>query len=107
VVDGNACGGDGLSGNPAMFSCTPIPVPSLTGLIPVPGGTNVTLGIGDVSAIPILDDCALAETRATNCPRNLYAGRVLVYRHAGCTAAHGAEIVKTDGSKERFGPVSF
>jgi len=54
-------------------------------VVPVAGGYQVTLTIGDVSGVPILDDCAIAESRAINCPRNLYAGRALVYKHGSCS----------------------
>ena len=85
-VDGNPCGGDGLSGNPNNLVCTPIPAPSITGSSPAPGGANINLGIGATSAIPVLDDCVVAESKAVNCPRNFYAGRVLMYKHGACNS---------------------
>lgn len=92
VADGDFCVGDALSGNPNMMSCNPIPAPAITGSSPVAGGVNINLGIGATDGIEILDDCLIAEDKATNCPRNLYAGRVVVYRHGGCTAAQSATL---------------
>jgi len=92
VADGDPCNGDAFSGNLANFSCNPIPVPNITGSSPVAGGVNLNLAVGSSAGIQILDDCATAETKAVNCPRNLYAGRVLVYRHGGCTAAQAATL---------------
>jgi hypothetical protein len=91
-IDGNSCGENALAGNPANFSCAPIPVPMITGSSPAAGGVNINLSIGSTAGIQILDDCLIAEDRATNCPRNLYVGRVLMYRHGGCTSAGAATL---------------
>jgi hypothetical protein len=85
VVDGDPCGGDGLSTNPNPVNCTPIPVPVITEVSHTLSGANLQLAIGSTAGIPILDDCLIAEDKATNCPRNLYAGRVLMYKHGACT----------------------
>jgi hypothetical protein len=90
AVDGDPCGSDAFSFNPSPVTCAPIPPPAIVATAPVDFGIDVTLGIGDVSGIPMLDDCAIAETRATNCPRNLYAGRVLVYKRGTCAAGEVA-----------------
>ena len=80
------CGGDQFVGPaPFAFNCTAIPIPSFNSSTSTTGGSNIVMGIGDVSAIPIVDDCAVAETAVTNCPRNMYAGRVLVYKHGACS----------------------
>jgi hypothetical protein len=92
---GTFCDEDALSGNPAMLSCNPIPFPAITGSGPATGGVNINLGIGSTAGILVLDDCAIAETASVNCPRNLYAGRVVVYRHGGCTAAQSAGLSRT------------
>jgi len=84
AVDGDACGGDAFSFVEAPVNCAPIPAPTLIGSSGDDLGVNVTLGFGDASGITILDDCAIAETRSTNCPRNLLAGRVLVYKRGTC-----------------------
>jgi hypothetical protein len=87
AVDGNPCGdGDPLSTISGPVNCAPIPAPGVTGISEDVTGANVTVSFGDVSGIPILDDCAIAETRATNCPRNLYTGRALMFKHGSCTA---------------------
>ncbi|HEU5181173.1 MAG TPA: hypothetical protein VFW45_10285 [Candidatus Polarisedimenticolia bacterium] len=85
AVDGDPCGADALSFLTSPVNCTPIPVPAITGASPASGGTNVQVSIGSTSAIPLLDDCLIAEDKASNCPRNLYIGRVLMYRHGACT----------------------
>jgi len=84
-VDGDPCGtGDPLSGNPNNLECTAIPVPVITAGGAAAGGTSLTLAIGSTAGIPMLDDCLVAETRALNCPRNFYAGRVLMYKRGSC-----------------------
>ena len=85
AVDGDPCGGDAFSGYPVPAACAPIPAPEILGVTPVPGGSSVNLGFGDVSGILILDDCAVAESRAVNCPRNLYAGRILLFKRGACS----------------------
>jgi len=85
AVDGDPCGGDGLSFLPNPVYCTPIPVPEITGTSHDTGGANISLQIGSTAGIPILDDCLIAEDRAINCPRNLYVGRVLMYKRGACT----------------------
>jgi hypothetical protein len=84
AVDGDACVGDPFSFLLVPVNCAPIPAPTLVSSSGDDLGVNVTLGLGDTSGLPILDDCAIAETRSTNCPRNLYAGRVLVYKRGTC-----------------------
>jgi hypothetical protein len=84
AVDGDACNGDAFSFLQVPVNCAPIPAPTLISSTGDDLGVNVTLGLGDTSGIPILDDCAIAETRSTNCPRNLYAGRALVYKRGTC-----------------------
>jgi len=84
AVDGDACGGDAFSFLQVPVNCAPIPAPTLISSTGDDLGVNVTLGFGDASGISILDDCAVAETRSINCPRNLYAGRVLVYKRGTC-----------------------
>jgi len=94
--DGDPCGGDAFSSNPVDVSCSAIPVPAVTGVVPgscSSTGCSISLAIGDVSALvadSMLDDCNVAEDKATNCPRNLYQGRVLLYKHGACTAGTGA-----------------
>jgi len=90
AVDGNCLGGDALSGNPNPVNCTAIPIPTITGFSPATGGQNVSLSIGSTAEIPTLDDCLIAEDKATNCPRNLDPGRVLVYKHGACTSSAAA-----------------
>ena len=92
AVDGNACNldGDANSGNPNPINCTAIPMPIITQFGPAVGGQNITLSIGSTAAIPILDDCLIAEDKATNCPRNLAPGRVVMYKHAACMASAAA-----------------
>lgn len=92
AVDGDNCAGDAFSGFPGPVNCMPIPIPQITSSSPAPGGATINLGIGDTSAIPILDDCEIAESRAVNCPRNLYAGRVLMFKHGTCTSAGAAGL---------------
>lgn len=84
AADGDPCGADALSFNPNPVNCAPIPIPTLVELTGDDLSLDVTLDIGDVSGIPVLDDCPIAETRSTNCPRNLYAGRILVYKRGTC-----------------------
>lgn len=88
-VDGNICNisGNGNSGNPNPVNCTAIPIPTITGSSPVAGGANITLGLGSIAAIPIVDDCVIAEDANINCPRNLAPGKVVVYRHGPCPGA--------------------
>jgi hypothetical protein len=90
-VDGDPCGGDAVSSISGPVNCIPIPVPAI---VASTGGEapTLTLGIGEVSGIPLLDDCLIAETRATNCPRNLYAARVLMYQRASCATGTGAGL---------------
>lgn len=85
VVDGNPCGDDAFSGIPIPVNCTPIPVPAITGMSSTIAGANIQLQIGSTAGIPILDDCLIAEDKAVNCPRNLYVGRVLMFKHGACT----------------------
>ena len=89
-VDGDPCGGDPLSTIAQPVVCTPIPAPAITGANTDATGADIALAFGDVSGIPLLDDCAIAETRATNCPRSLYAGRVLMYKRGSCTPGTAA-----------------
>ncbi len=84
AVDGDPCGGDAFSGFPGPVNCAPIPVPQILTSNPTAGGTLVGLGIGDVSGVAILDDCAIAESKTINCPRNLYAGRMLMFKRGAC-----------------------
>ncbi|HEU5182499.1 MAG TPA: hypothetical protein VFW45_17060, partial [Candidatus Polarisedimenticolia bacterium] len=90
AVDGDPCGGDAFSGYPVPQTCAPIPAPEILGVTPAPGGSSVSLGFGDVSGILILDDCAIAESRAVNCPRNLYAGRILLFKRGECSPSAAA-----------------
>jgi len=87
------CAGATFQFNPAPVDCLPIPVPQITGTGACSAaGCNIGIGAGDVSALvgnSILDDCAVAESADVNCPRNLYQGRVLVFRHGACTPATG------------------
>ena len=106
AVDGDACGGDALSFYSAAVNCTPIPVPEITGFSALAGGASLTLGIGDVSGIPLLDDCQIAETRATNCPRNLYAGRVLVVKHGACDPSAAAAFDRRTYLFPEYLPIS-
>jgi hypothetical protein len=85
AVDGDPCGADAFSFLTSPVNCTPIPVPIITGASASINGTTVYVQVGPTSDIPILDDCLIAEDRATNCPRSLYLGRVLMYRHGACT----------------------
>lgn len=83
------CLDDALVGNPDPITCGALPVPNITGAVSVPGGSNLTVGVG-ASNIPVLDDCNVAETRATNCPRNFFAGRALVFKRGACAAGTAA-----------------
>ena len=89
-VDGDPCASDGFSFLTSPVNCTPIPPPVIVATNQIDFGTDVTVGIGDVSGIPMVDDCSIAETRSTNCPRNLYAGRALLFKHGACTPGTAA-----------------
>ncbi len=86
---GDPCSGDALSGNPAPFTCSPISMPNITGSSPTSGGSIVTIGM-PLQNVPVLDDCNVAETKAANCPRNFYTGRVLMFKRGACTAGTSA-----------------
>ena len=86
AVDGDNCNADAFSGFPGPVNCTTIPVPQILSSSHITSGVNVMLRFGSTAAIPILDDCNIAESRAVNCPRNLVAGRVLVFRHGSCSS---------------------
>jgi hypothetical protein len=88
------CGADAFQVNPAPVNCENIPVPQITGTgACTAAGCNIGIGSADVSALvgnAILDDCNVAETAALNCPRDLYQGRVLVFKHGACSPATAA-----------------
>jgi hypothetical protein len=93
-ADGDPCGGDAFAANAAPVDCAPIPVPQITGTgTCTAAGCNISIGSASVASLvggSILDDCAVAETDALNCPRNLYQGRVILFKHGACTPATGA-----------------
>ena len=78
------------------MDCLPIPVPQITGVVPgscSTAGCTLTVNVADVSNLvnlSMLDDCNVAEDKATNCPRNLYQGRVLVFKHGTCSPSTAA-----------------
>jgi len=73
VADGNPCGNDAVSIGPDI-PCSPIPVPQITGVQSCsPTGCTLNVLAPDVATLKnqsILDDCAVAETFATNCGGN-------------------------------------
>jgi hypothetical protein len=91
--DGDPCFGDAFQANANPVSCLPIPPPVITGVTNVSSaGANVLMNIGDVTTLvnqAMLDDCNVAEDKATNCPRGLYQGRSLVFKHGACTKSAG------------------
>jgi hypothetical protein len=92
--DGDPCVGDAFQFNPAPVDCQPIPIPAITGTGACSAaGCNISIGspdIGSAIASSVLDDCAVAETDALNCPRNLYQGRILVFKKGACTPSTAA-----------------
>jgi hypothetical protein len=85
-ANADACQGSCADGA-AAIPCFPIPIPGWASKPTCAGGTcNVQMNIGDVSGITasLGDDCNVAESRAVNCPRNLYHTRRLVGRRAAC-----------------------
>ncbi|HEU5182498.1 MAG TPA: hypothetical protein VFW45_17055 [Candidatus Polarisedimenticolia bacterium] len=93
--DGNICNfdGDGGCGKLSIVTCQPIPKPQITASSLVAGGANITVGVGPFDvANAIFDDCVVADSRQVNCPRNLYAGRVIVFTHGGCTSSTAASL---------------
>lgn len=90
-IDSDACGGNAFSSHGAPLPCTAIPAPGLSNGTSVPGGANITFSVGSTAGVPILDDCAIAQSAAQNCtgpagnPRNFYQGRVLMFRHGACS----------------------
>ena len=92
--DGDPCNGDAFQAIQRNVDCLPVPAPTInsTGACDATGCT-ITIGAGDVGPVvsqSILDDCLVAEDKATNCPRNLYQGRVLMFKHGACTASTAA-----------------
>lgn len=83
------CFGDSFQFKATPVDCQPIPAPAITGTGACsPAGCTINIGSPDVGpaiASSVLDDCDVAETRALNCPRNLYQGRILVFKHGACT----------------------
>jgi len=105
--DGDPCFGDAFQANPVDVSCLPIPPPDLTGVVPLScssTGCTMTYDFPNVTALKnnsILDDCNVAEDAArsgapSECvgglggTRNLYQGRVLVFKRGACTPATAA-----------------
>ncbi|HEV8337333.1 MAG TPA: hypothetical protein VGR67_13025 [Candidatus Polarisedimenticolia bacterium] len=85
-IDGDPCGGDAFqTKEPPDTACGTIPQP---GVFPVAGscttaGCNVNITAA-ARTIPILDDCAVAASKAINCPRNLDGGLQLMYKRGAC-----------------------
>jgi hypothetical protein len=92
-VDNNPCQGNATSLGPDI-PCSPIPVPRIasTGACTTAGCT-INVAVDDISQLvaqSIKDDCVIAETNATNCPRGFYQGRVLVFKHGACSTSAAA-----------------
>jgi len=96
AVDGDACGSDAFSTLARTVDCLPIPVPTINGVAGcTASGCTINVGVGDVTNLKnlsILDDCSVAEDFALNCAgsrtigaRNVYQGRVLLFKHGACT----------------------
>jgi len=66
--------------------CGSLPTPGIVGPTTCDaGGCNLTVSVA-AHNVPVLDDCAVAASKAINCPRNLYVGRALMVKRASCTA---------------------
>ena len=96
--DGDPCSGDAFQFRDTDVSCMPIPAPVVAGAVPGTcsvTGCNVNVTIPDVTSLvanALVDDCNVAEDKATNCPRNLYQGRALLFRHGACTRSTGQAL---------------
>lgn len=84
------CNADPFQARPTAVDCQPIPFPAITGTgACTAAGCNINIASPSVAsaiAASVLDDCLVAETASVNCPRNLYQGRILVFKHGACTA---------------------
>lgn len=95
-VDGKACGADASSYAPAPVTCGPIPAPKIASPAGCdPGGCNVNVRV-DSADVPFLDDCAVANSRSINCPRNLLAGRGVFVKRAPCNATSPEKVGSFD-----------
>lgn len=94
AVDGDPCVGDAFSFKDTPVQCMDIPIPAITGTGACSAaGCNISIGSPDIGsriAQSVLDDCLVAEDKALNCPRNLYQGRILVFKHGACTPSAAA-----------------
>jgi len=67
------------------FSCVPVVFPTIIGATSGTNSTTFTLSLpGQTTPIPYRDDCDVASSRSVNCPRDLDAGRVLMFRRGVC-----------------------
>jgi len=96
------CSADAVSFGPEPIPCSAIPPPVVTQVLSTtPTSATLNVRFDPVAALvtnSIKDDCNVAETAATNCQggrggsRNLYQGRVLVFKRGACTASTGASF---------------
>ena len=95
-IDGKPCGKDAFSFAPGPVSCGPVPVPGVASP-PRCDATGCTLNVAvEGASVPFLDDCAVANSRKLNCPRNLLAGRGLFVKRAPCDATSPGKVESFD-----------
>jgi hypothetical protein len=91
-VDGNPCGADASQFDDVPPACGAIPVPAIQSLGSCDStGCNLNLSV-PAHALTIRDDCAVANSKAIDCPRNMYVGRQIFIKRAPCNATTAANI---------------
>jgi hypothetical protein len=95
-IDGKACGKDAFAFAPAPVTCGLVPVPAVASP-PRCDATGCTLDVTvGAASVPLLDDCAVANSRKINCPRKLLSGRGLFVKRAPCDATSPGKVESFD-----------
>ncbi len=97
AVDGDPCdyNGDAGSFRTAPAACGAIPAPDITSASCDGAGCDLAVSVAP-HAVPIEDDCAVAFSKAIDCPRALFAGRAIMVRRAACDATSPASVASFD-----------
>jgi hypothetical protein len=100
---GSPCGDDLVQAGP-VFNCADVPPPVLGAWSPGAAGHILNQVSFPAQSLVYPDDCAIAESKAVDCPRNLNAGRALMVRRGPCSG--GAPVNNVAVSYTEAGTVS-
>mgnify|MGYP001112211189 CR=1 FL=1 len=91
-MDGKPCGADASSYALEPVTCGRIPAPRIVSPVRC-DSTGCSLSVAvDPADVPFLDDCAVANSRSINCPRDLLAGRGVFVKRAPCNATSPEKV---------------